>query len=171
MKRLAARQFIDQACVLYVSHLHILSLCCYCYYFAFLVPKIFWRKHIFGPDVFLIFVVVFFCLVIYIYVFYVLDWSCIFQYSVETAPWEIEAASKRAFKRLQQTKQPCSIKVSPHTNLLAFFKKLIHQHAADAEGVCCRQGKSEQMESWGICRKTERICWIAFASSSKLQAK
>lgn len=50
---------------------------------AFLVPKIFWKKHMFGPDVFLIFVVIilFYFIFCLCFIFYLLSWSCVFQCS------------------------------------------------------------------------------------------
>lgn len=70
--------------------------------FAFLVPKIFWRQHIFGPDVFLIFVVdTSLSLLRYVFL-YVVGWSCIFQYSfMKRHPWKCHWSS--VYKKTENT--------------------------------------------------------------------
>lgn len=144
---------------------------------AFLVPKIFWRKHMFGPDVFLIFVVIILFYFLPLLYFFICWVEAVF---FSTVPWNstlgnaIEASTER--ERTHFKKRGCSednnpVKLNPvqTLNLMALFW-LTLETCCGCRGVCCRQGKSEQMESWGICREMERIFWIAFASGVKLQA-
>lgn len=111
-----------------------------------------------------------------LYFFYLLGWSCIFQYSflkqhTRKCHWSVYKKTENTLLK-GCSKQNHPVKFSANANLLAFFFFLIITPARlRCRGVCCSQGKSEQMESWGISRKMERIFWIAFASRVKLLAK
>lgn len=137
------------------------------------------KKHMFGPDVFLIFVVI--ILFYFLPLFYFLSVGLKLYFSVqlfETA--HLEMPLKHLQKEREHTlkkKRGCSrdnnpVKLNPvqTLNLMALFWLTLETRCR-SRGVCCRQGKSEQMESWGTCRKTERIFWIAFASGVKLKAE
>lgn len=139
------------------SHYVVIAIICLC-----LVPKIFWRKHIFfGPDIFHTF---FFACVFSFFLCYI-----VFLYLLFSVQCCSLGKKRTRFKRLQPSKQRCSIQFSPHTNLLAFFCCCY---------CCCR--RTNTLQTWeiradGVMRDTqkswERMLWTVFASRDKLQAR
>lgn len=139
------------------SHYVVIAIICLC-----LVPKIFWRKHIFfGPDIFHTF---FFACVFSFFLCYI-----VFLYLLFSVQCCSLGKKRTRFKRLQPSNQRCSIQFSPHTNLLAFFCCCY---------CCCR--RTNTLQTWeiradGVMRDTqkswERMLWTVFASRDKLQAR
>lgn len=168
IKRLAARQFIDQVSVLYVSHLHILSLCCYCYYLPFWFQRFQKKAHFWS------WCISYFCGWLFLPFFFVIFCICGLKPITSVQCWNstLGNVTDSVYKKTSNVRlKGCSnFENSDRWNKTArvdliqsthyFFGSFLFVNTWThyrCRGVCCRQGNSEQMESWGKCRKTEDI--------------
>ena len=165
MKRLAARIFLDQVSVLYVPHLHILSLCCLLLLFAFFGSKDFLKKAHFWSwcisdfcGCFFFFFLPLLYIYIYIYIiiiiFYIGWVEAVFFSSLSSSVCKetlkkTVAANKHYHARLN----------SVHTLIyrLLFFFFFFSKHAVDAEVFAADKGNQSRWESWGIFREMKGI--------------
>lgn len=119
----------------------------------FWFQRFFWKKHIFGPGVFLIFVLVFFfSAYIYIYIlwdglklyFSVQHWNSTLRKSVDPASKHSNGCSKQIHPQLN----------SVHTNLLAFFFFLTLSQTGCRCGGCLLH--SREIRADGVMRDMQK---------------